>query len=447
MRGCNYLGMLFVFLLLALLLPVAEARQLLADPSSYRAVLSAMTPGDTLQLSAGEYRRGLPLHRLQGLSAEPITISGPASGPRAVFIAQPGHNTISILNSSYITIRNLELDGRNLPVDGVKAEGHADWAHHITLENLLIRNHGHHQQTVAISTKCPAWGWQVRGNVIIGAGTGLYFGNSDGSDPFVASVIENNLIVDTIGYNLQIKHQLTRAGITGMPQGEQQTIIRHNVFSKANGGSSGGQARPNVLVGHWPLSGAGQDDRYLIYGNFFYQNPNESLFQGEGNLALYNNLFVNEGGDAIRIQPHNDILRHIAVFFNTVVSAKTGIVLRQSRGALVEQASTYPQWLTANVVFAAQPIEAKQLSGNVVGTPAQATAYLRRPQAPPGEMDLRPKEALTAPFDPAQLTQYHDWNLDFNGNLRKAGIIGAYAGEFEENDWVPRIELKPPWLH
>lgn len=64
------------------------------------------------------------------------------------------------------------LDGRDLPVDAVKAEGHADWAHHITLENLLIRvrGHGNNQQTVGISTKCPAWGWVIRDNEIIGAG-------------------------------------------------------------------------------------------------------------------------------------------------------------------------------------------------------------------------------------------------------------------------------------
>ncbi len=57
--------------------------------------------------------------------------------------------------------------------------------------------------------------------------------------------------------------------------------------------------RPNVLVGHFPLEGPGVDDDYAIYGNFFYQNRDEALFQGEGNVALYGNLFVNEYGDAI----------------------------------------------------------------------------------------------------------------------------------------------------
>ena len=131
----------------------------------------------------------------------------------------------------------MDLEGRNLRVDGVKCEGHADWAHHITLDGLRVRGHGNNQQTVAISTKCPAWGWVIRNSVITGAGTGLYLGNSDGRAPFIAGVIEHNLIVDTIGYNLQIKHQQPRPSLPEMPDGASATIIRHNVFSKTNGGS------------------------------------------------------------------------------------------------------------------------------------------------------------------------------------------------------------------
>ena len=104
-----------------------------------------------------------------------------------------------------------------MPVDAVKSERPARYAHHITLENLLIRGHGNNQQTVGISTKCPAWNWVIRHNTIIGAGTGMYLGDSDGSAPFVAGVIEQNLIVDTIGYNLQIKHQRPRPDVAGMP--------------------------------------------------------------------------------------------------------------------------------------------------------------------------------------------------------------------------------------
>jgi hypothetical protein len=177
------------------------------SPNDYRQSIKRLRAGDTLLLAAGEYQEGLQVHGLSGAADRPIVISGPAQGASATFVAQAGRNTVSIVDSSFVLIRNLVLEGNNVPVDGVKAEGHARWAHHITLENLVIRGHGNNQQIVGISTKCPAWNWVIRDVTIIGAGTGMYLGNSDGSAPFVAGLIERSLIVDSIGYNLQIKHQ------------------------------------------------------------------------------------------------------------------------------------------------------------------------------------------------------------------------------------------------
>ena len=51
--------------------------------------------------------------------------------------------------------------------------------------------------------------------------------------------------------------------------------------------STGGSARPNLLVGGFPPTGWGANDSYEIYGNFFYNNPVEALFQGTGNIKLY----------------------------------------------------------------------------------------------------------------------------------------------------------------
>ena len=205
---------------------ISAATVYTVNPDNYLARLRILEPGATVRLMPGEYRNGLPVQYLRGTAEAPVTILGPETGPRAIFLARPGHNTVSIINSSYVTIRNVDLEGRNLRVDGVKCEGHADWAHHITLDGLRVRGHGNNQQTVAISTKCPAWGWVIRNSVITGAGTGLYLGNSDGRAPFVAGVIEHNLIVDTIGYNLQIKHQQLRPSLPEMPDGVSATIIQ-----------------------------------------------------------------------------------------------------------------------------------------------------------------------------------------------------------------------------
>ncbi len=412
------------------------------NPDTYLARLKLLQPGDQLRLLPGEYKNGLPVHFLQGKAEAPILISGPQHKPYAIFSGQRGRNTVSILNSSHVTIRNLEINGHHLPVDGVKCEGHADWAHHITLENLWIHQHDHNYQTVAISTKCPAWNWIIRRNIIQGAGTGLYLGNSDGSAPFIGGVIEYNLITETLGYNLQIKHQQPRPNIPGMPQRDQVTIVRHNVFSKADHNSKGIVARPNVLVGHWPLTGPGQNDQYLIYGNFFYQNAHESLFQGEGNLAIYNNLFVNHQGSGIRIQPHNDIPRKTSIFFNTILASGTGIHLMRGKST-----PSFPQKISGNAVFAGKP-----LSGSATGAAGKdnfiqgfetVRIYLSQPLLPPGKMDLRPlpHKMHQMKIDSSQLHAYPEWNRDFDGREGNhrfgAYVYGKALG------WLPRLGIKP----
>lgn len=409
------------------------------NPDTYLAKLKILEPGAELRLMPGEYKNGLPIRYLHGSARLPIIISGPDSEPRAIFVARPGHNTVSIVNSSYIIVRNLDLDGRNLRVNGVKCEGYADWAHHITLDGLHIRGHGNNQQTVAISTKCPAWDWVIRNNVIKGAGTGLYLGNSDGRAPFIAGLIERNLIVDTLGYNLQIKHQQLRPVLPYMPDGDQATVIRDNVFSKAHGGARE-MARPNMLVGHWPITGLGANDRYLIYGNFFYQNRYESLFQGEGNIALYNNLFVNHFGDAVRIQPHNDTTRVISVFCNTVIAKGTGIALAQR---VYDPA--YPQFVSANIVFAQSPMRGASVEKNLTGELDEAQDYLARPFAPLGEMNLvaRGAKAREHAENSVRFDTYPDARLDFDGDIQGKSRLGAYALDKSSPRWLPVLEIKP----
>lgn len=420
-----------------------------AGPDTYLDFVRILKPGDYLQLLPGEYRHGLPVVQIAGTADRPVVISGAGDGRlRPVFIARPGHNTISIINAAYVTIRHLELDGRNLPVDGVKCEGHAEYAHHISLEGLYIHSHGNNQQTVAVSTKCPAWNWVIRHTVIRGAGTGMYLGNSDGRAPFISGLIEYNLITGTRGYNLQIKHQQVRPALPGMPDGDSTTIIRHNVFSKEEGGSTD-TARPSVLVGHWPLSGPGENDRYLVYGNFFYQNPYEALFQGEGNIALYSNLFVNHAGDAVRIRPHNAAPRTVAIFHNTVLARGTGI-------SFVRQPDdpAYLQWIMGNVVFAGMPLQAAGIEtrSNITGTLDQARVYLVHPFALPGRMNLLSvtgswfrNEVMNR-----QINTYPHAGGDFEGEPYVTGesevtSVGAYAWRPERKvpRWFPDLIIKP----
>jgi hypothetical protein len=244
----------------------ARAADVPADPSDYQSKLGSLAPGDTLKLAAGDYADGMNLFDMNGHDGAPIVIEGPASGAPARFLGKSGKNTIDIRDSSYLVIKHLLLDGQDIAgIDAIKAGGQAtNWAHNITIENCTITGHDGgetSQQTVGISTKIVAWDWVIRGNVIDGAGTGAYLGNSDGTRAFIGGLIEGNLFRKTLGYNMQVKHQLHRqqADVPAVPTDDRVTIIRHNVFIKQDLPSPDG-ARPNLLADGFPDSGPGSQD-------------------------------------------------------------------------------------------------------------------------------------------------------------------------------------------
>jgi hypothetical protein len=416
---------------------VAPIRTLQANPSNYTSLVSGLQPGDRLLLAAGTYTQGLWLHNLNGQAGRCIVVEGPATGSPALFLGSDNFNTVSLHNASYLAVRYLTLDGQSKQGDGVKAEGPSTYTHHITIERLTIRNHNYSEQIVGISTKSPAWNWVVRYNTIEKTGTGLYFGIADGSVEFANSLIEHNLVQSTIAYNMEIKHQKQRRTTLGIPA-SGTTIIRHNVWDKETGYATGTWATPNVLVGHWPLTGPGSTDTYQIYGNVFYQNPVEALFQGEGNIALYDNLFVNRSGPAIHIQPHNDKPRAIDIFHNTVLATDVGIQIYGGDPA-------YRQRALGNAVFAATPLSGGQQVGNTLGTYAASTGVLLNPMAPLGSLNLYPKTGAFqgSALDTTGLTGYLDWNLDFNSASRLTSFRGAYSGDTTNPGWQVSLAIKP----
>jgi hypothetical protein len=414
--------------------------------------LAQLKAGDTLLLAAGNYGidgagndtssvPGLPIFGLNGTASAPITITGPASGPMPVLLGRSTHNTVRLSNASYIVIRRLEVDGRDLGGAGVATQGPTN---NITVEDCYLRGFGGDQQIVAISTVGTAtWGWIVRRNLIVGAGTGMYFGNSTGDSPFVAGLIERNVVRDCIGYCMQIKHQVAWSSVpAGMPTGQTTTIIRHNVFAKSGNSSTGGLARPNLLVGDCPPTGPGSSNGVAIHGNFFHQNPNESLFQGEGNIAFYANLMVSSG-TALRVQPHNGSVRDVRIFRNTVVAGGGGISV--SGGA-----TGYSQRIQGNAVFAAGTAlsisgSAASQSDNVTDSQAAAASYLNAPASAIPTLDLYPKVgALKKTGVPLTgLTAFPDWDRDFNGGTYDSTFRGGYAGEGSNPGWALALTQKP----
>ena len=318
-----------------------------ANPRNYRSRLSVLKPGDTLALVAGTYP-GLYISGLRGAPSRCIVISGPASAPPAVIQGAARANTVEIVDSSFLAIQNLTIDSRGIGgVFGISAKGGlSNLTHDILVQRNTLVGQGGSQQTDGISTKTPTWGWVIRQNKIIGAGTGIYLGNSDGRDPFIFGVIEDNLIENPIGYCMQIKHQLPWPAVPGMPVGHRSTLIRNNVFIKNDQPSPDGD-RPNLLVGGFPSSGPGSDNLYEIYGNFFYHNPREALFQGSGRISFHDNILVDgEYAAAVFRQQHLP-LQLAYVYNNTVYTKQSGIYFGSEAAA--------KDAVIGNLVFAATP--------------------------------------------------------------------------------------------
>ena len=419
---------------------VAPLRTIQANPSTYRSLITTLQPGDRLLLAPGTYTQQLRIGNKNGLPGKCIVIEGPETGSPALFLGSNTFNTISLVNVSYLVFRNLTLDGQSLLGDGAKVESTSTYAHHITLENILFKNYAPNAGRNAISTKARAWNFVVRRNFIERAGVGMYFGKPDGTAEFANSLIEHNVVHSSIEYNLQIKHQAVRATDLGMPA-SGTTIIRHNVFSKETGGATGTGARPNVLVGYWPLTGAGSTDTYQIYGNVFYENPGEALFQGEGNIAMHDNLFVNRVGPrAIRIQKHNNLPRQIDIFNNTVVSLTEGIAIYNGDPA-------YQQRVRGNIVFSAKPLYGGLQAGNLTGVYSAAGQYLNNPAGTlaAGTLDLFPiaTKALGTAVDLSIYSGLLDWDKDFNSFPKLNTYRGAYSDDGVNPGLQPSLSIKP----
>jgi hypothetical protein len=444
-QPANVAGALWVILVFNLF-QAGMAAELSANPSNYRAVLKKVRPGDTVTLAAGTYLR-LPLLQLNGTPDSWITVTGPSSGPPAVIV--PGgaeYNAIEILNSSYLSIENLTINSQGIPGSfGISAGGQEDnVTHDIRLDNNTFIGQNGNQQTDAISTKTPTWRWTIRNNRILGAGTGLYLGNSDGSQPFVAGIIENNLIQDTIGYNMEIKYQSSLPADSGMPLEPTSTIIRNNVFIKNDQPSPDGD-RPNLLVGSFPSNGSGALNMYEIYGNYFYHNGREALLQASGRVSIHDNIFVDGGYAAVVLRNHDGPLKIAYVYNNTVHTVQRGIFF--ANRALIDDA------VVGNLVFASQPISGAIMrnAANIVDTYENASAYVTAASSEPGAANFYPVTGRCQ-GPPIDLSLFHtdtDYILDFNGapkNSAKGAIVfrGAYSGDGNNPGWRLQAERKLP---
>jgi hypothetical protein len=411
-----------------------------ADPTTYRALLASLRPGDTLNLAAGRYDR-LELAHLHGAEGHCIVVTGPVSGDPAIIEGTPGVGTIEIVDSHHLVVRDLRVDSRGFPgAHGISAKGGtSNPTHHIILEDNVVVGAGATQQTDGISTKATAWNWIIRRNRVLGVGTGLYLGNSEGDDPFIAGIIADNLVVDPIGYCMEVKYQTARSEIAGMPTTPSTTIIRDNVFIKSDRPSPDGD-RPNLLVGGFPDRGPGSQDLYQIYGNLIVHNPREALFQASGRVSFHDNILADGSLAAAVFRDHDLKLKLARIYNNTIDSAGVGILVlnRAAEGSVV----------AGNLVFAARPIFGliTQQEGNLTETRPEAAVYLQSPTMTAGHMDYfpRPGRAKGSPLDFSAFVSDVDFSIDFNRNpKRRWDHRGAYSGDGLNPGWRLQADIKP----
>ena len=415
-------------LLLVLVVP-ARAETYKAGTWNYTRALKQLEAGDTMLLEEGDYP-GMPEIRLRGRPDAWIVIKGPDEGPQPRILGQGGQNTIEIRGSSYVAFENLTIDGQDK--EGVFAvNASAEPSHDIRIENCTIVGHGFDQSTVAISTKTTAWNWIIRRNRIVAAGTGAYLGDSDGARPFIGGLIEYNLFLDARGYNLQIKHQNPRSPVEGMPTTPQKTIVRHNVFLKGELPNDSGE-RPNLLIGALPSSGLGSEDSSEVYGNLFYHNHRESLFQAEGRVSIHDNVFVDCTGDAIHFQNHYGKVRRAYVYNNTFYGVDTAI--RFVHPALEDHLVVGNLMFSGNAIVGSFTKEANNLHVPI----ESAGNYVRKPSLVLGQMDFHPLPGKCKgdALDLSMFAQETDSGRDFNGTTKGDALYrGAYSGEGKNPGW------------
>lgn len=417
----------------------ARAADVPADPSDYQTLLGTLQPGDRLVLAPGTYTR-LTIDGIHGTADAWITITGPTEGDPAVIVGESCCNTVQLYDSSFVAITNLVIDAQGLYVDAVNAKDSP--SHDILVENNTMQGFpADSQQIVGVNTKTTVWNWTIRGNTIVEPGTGLYLGGSEGDTPFIAGVVENNLVVNSIGYCMQIKHQNDYAAAPDMPAGPNRTIVRNNVFIKDDRESPDGD-RPNLLVGGFPDAGPGSEDTYHIYGNLLFYNPREALLQATGRVSIHDNVFVGASPSfpALAVTSHQGKTVKLAyVYDNTFYTEGTGISF--------SQAAEQDDAVFGNLVLAGTAVSGTvaDLRDNLEAPFADAADFVAMPAMMLGAMDFYPLPGVAsgAAMDTTKVAGDPDFDRDYNGMSRgEFTFRGAYAGEGENPGCPLEAEIK-----
>jgi hypothetical protein len=264
----------------------------------------------------------------------------------------------------------------------------------------------------------------------------MYLGNSDGSDPFIAGVIDDNLVDKPTGYCIEIKQQNPWPTVAGIPTQPTVTILSNNVFIKADHAATTSGGRPQVLVDGFPTTGPGAQNHYELFGNLFVHDDEDYLLQATGRVHVHDNIFVDDtmyGGIDFTDHDGYTVIDAIA-YNNTVYSVGTGIAFSSAPSGI--------GFAVGNAVFATTAFSgmAATQMDNVTDTVANAVNYVNAPGITLGKMDFYPKTGSPlrgSKMDLSSVSSDVDYDLDFNGTQKDFTYRGAYSGEGTNPGWPP----------
>ncbi|HFD12830.1 MAG TPA: hypothetical protein ENJ32_10240 [Crenotrichaceae bacterium] len=302
-------GLLFftVWLLSSVSNPVLAGQRIDLRPGdSFENAVESLQPGDVLVIHSGTYSGvGRISISAQGTAQQPVIIKA-ASGEARPLITRPANtviqNTINIEGASYLTIQGLEISGNG--GDAIRVDGPS--SHDVVLQDLLI-----HDIDVGINTKSDSDHFTIRDNHIYntganqGTGEGMYIGCHQGDCALRDSVIEHNLIHDTLpgttqGDGIEIKLN------------SENIVIRDNVIYN--------RPFPGIFV-----YGGGTTN--LVEGNVVW-NSLEGIAAISDAVVRNNILFDNDTGLISFHHPIVAVVENTSFIHNTVYNNDVGALLR-----------------------------------------------------------------------------------------------------------------------
>ncbi len=267
--------------------------------------VAGLQPGDELVLQGGTYMLPTSLFTitLVGTAQLPIVIR--AKDGEIPIITRPdaNQNTINVDDSSYLTLRGLEVMGGS---HGIRTRN----ATFVTIEDCHIHDTG----DVAISANATGNTYEglrlLRNHIhdTSGTGEGMYLGCNNNGCQMFDSLIEGNYIHHTNGVNV------SQGDGIEIKEGSYNNIVRDNVIHDTG--------YPCILT----YGTVGNGGPNILERNVMW-NCGDHAIQAAADVIIRNNIILGAAYDGIRNQTHQSASpANIEILHNTIIAPNANAI-------------------------------------------------------------------------------------------------------------------------